>query len=215
MPRNLKEISITAKRPLQEADKEVEMMSRVVCALFVDGLRKKIETPDFWKISIRINADDTNEDGKVLLGVLVVNHDFPSLEFVGLRLAERQQRMLRFVAQTTRKALQDREIDVGPLNDAEQYVVNKEFHRLIVGRNTFRRPDGQFTARIECEQEMDLARIFVVMKGKRGEHKRVLVATSVPEEFIFQAFFGRVEWNEMLAPLLRKVDGSTIELVLR
>lgn len=74
----LQEITITADRPLQPVDGAVENMSRVVCALLMKALRNEIETPDFWKISIRINSASASEDNKVLLGVLVKNRSFPS-----------------------------------------------------------------------------------------------------------------------------------------
>jgi hypothetical protein len=208
----LKEIALTADRPIQPSEAALENMSRVVCALFVQGLKKQISPPDFWKISIRINSRDTSEDGNILLGVLVANRGFPITEFLGLTQEQRQHYMLDFVSSTVRDIFLKRGLDIFPLEGAVSYVVEHKFKNVIIGSKRFQSPGGTEVAHIQCEQEMDEARIYVVSQAKIGPPRRALVATTAPEEFIFQALFGRIEWNDSLHPILRKVDGTSIPI---
>jgi hypothetical protein len=45
-----------------------------------------------------------------------------------------------------------------------------------------------------------------------GRQHRVLVAESIPDEFVIQSFFGKVVWDEL--PELQKVDGTHIPLAI-
>lgn len=208
----LKEIGLTADRPLKTDELAVENMSRVVCALLVDGLKRKVATT-FWKLSIRINSSDLSDNGKILLGVLIVNRNFPTAEFLQSRLKDRQSLMLGFVSGVLRDVLLDANLDASPVEDAVKYVLDKKLCNVIVGKKRFIDPTTSEVAHIKCEQEMDEARIYVVFIEKGRQAREVLVATSVPEEFIFQSFFGRVEWDEESHPSLLKVDGSTIAVI--
>lgn len=211
MSKILREICLTAERPLRKEDGAVENMSRVVCALLVQGLNKKIRTPDFWKISIDINSTNDGGCSKTFLGVFVVHRVFPIAEFLALGLEERQNYMLKFVSNTLKKSLSEKGIDTSPVDDAVEYVFNKKFLNLVVGKRKFKNPAGTEVAHIECEQEMDEARIYVVLK--MGKNKRKIFLTRVvPEEFIFQIFFGCIEWSEPGYPVLRRPDGILIPI---
>lgn len=212
MPKLLKEIGFAAERPLRPEDGRVENMSRVVCALLIQGLQKKVKTADFWKISIGINNRDRSEDQKVILGVLVVNRDFPVTEFLGWTLKKRQDYMLNFVSDTIREIFLERGLDASLVDDAIEYVTQKKFLNIIVGKKKFRNPSLAEVAHIECEQEMDEARIYISLKANKGQQRRVLLTKTVPEEFIFQIFFGSIEWLDSQYPVLRRADGVLISI---
>jgi hypothetical protein len=112
-----REIGVLAERPLKTEDAAVENMSRVVCALLIQGLNKKLKTPDFWKVSIRINDRDTSENGKIIGGVVVWNRNFPTTEFLGWSLETRQTYMLKFVSKTLRDVFIERGLDTHLIDD--------------------------------------------------------------------------------------------------
>lgn len=190
----------------------VENMSRVVCALLVRGFGRRITSPDFWKVSIRINSLDTSEDGKILLGVLIANRYFPTADFVSWPMASRQEYMLQFVERTLREVFAQRHIDVSAIEHGVRFVVDNNFTNLIVGKRMFRSPRADEVAHIECEQRMDHARIYVVFESPARAVDRVFVASTVPEEFIFQSYFGQVEWDDSSQAVLRRVDGSFLPI---
>lgn len=211
MTKLFKEISLTAMRPLKKEDGIVENMSRVVCALLVIGLNKKVKTPNFWKLSIDFNNPSGSSEGKNFLGVLVVNRNFPVKEFLDWELAKRQDYMLKFVSETLRETFLEQSVEVSLIDGAVEYVVNKKFLNLIIGKKKFKSPFGSETAHIECEQEMDEAKIFLVITRKK-EKQRLFLVKSVPEEFIFQNFFGVIEWVNETHLTLRQANGNLVPI---
>ena len=207
--KTLKELTITARRPLSGEEAAVENMSRVVCALLMRAMRGMVKTPDFWKVSFRINGDDERENNKVLSGVLVTNRPFPSAEFVAWPRTKREDYMLQFVSDALRDVLLSRGIDAAPVEAARRYVSECGFRNLIVGKTRFTRQDGLQKAHIECEQEIDEARIYLVLRDQGGGVRRLMLERCVPEEFVFQIYFGRVEWIEHEAVLIR-ADGVVV-----
>jgi hypothetical protein len=208
----LKEIGVTAERPLRSSERDVENMSCVVCALLIRGLQRQIKTPDFWKILIRINFRDVSDEGKNLLGVLVHNQKFPSDEFVTWPIERRQDYMLKFVSEVTRQVFQENKLDISKLDDAIDYSTQKDFCNLIVGKKRFRNADSGEIAHIECEQKMDEAQIFAVFKKKTGSQKRIFVAADAPDEFMFQIYFGQIKWDEAGRAFLLTTNKKTIPI---
>jgi hypothetical protein len=209
----LREISLTFDRPLSSAGSKVELMSRVVCALLIQALGRRIKTPNFWKISVRVNARDDSENGSVLLGVLIVNKSFPVEQFLDWPLGSRQDYMLKFIAGVLHEVFRQFEINPCCLGEAVQYVVAKEFRNYIVGRRVFRGPEDGLSARIECEQEMDEARVYArFQRGSSALGQRAFVIRTDPEEFVIQKFFGAIEWLDGAKPVLRLVDGSMLSI---
>ena len=207
----LKEIALTADRPVRQSDAVVENMSRVVCSLLVKGFRGKLRTTDFWKLSIRINTRDPSADGKTLSGVLIACRSFPTEDFLGWVKFDRQRFMLEFVSATLGEVLRARRMDDTIVEEARKYVEEQNFVQIFIGKSEFASPAG-LRARIECEQEMDVARIFVSLNLVDGRQHRVLVSESTPDEFVIQSFFGKIIWDEL--PELQKVDGTRIPIAL-
>jgi hypothetical protein len=210
----LVDIGLLSERRQLPADAAVENMSRVVCALLVRGLRRRLSTTGFWKVSIHINESDLRVMGKVIGGVLMVAREFPVSEFVQWPLEKRQSYMLEFVSTTLREVLREHDLDASLVDDAIQYVVQQEFRNVIVGKKRFRNPDTGEVAHIECVQEMDDARIYVVIGTNSRTKRRVMVASTVPDEFIIDGFFGTVAWPSSGGPVLLRIDGSTIDIPL-
>jgi hypothetical protein len=208
----LVQIGVLSERRQMPMDAAVENMSRVVCALLVRGLRRKLSTTGFWKVSIHINESDLRVIGKVIGGVLMVAREFPVGEFIQWPLERRQSYMLEFVSTTLRDVLRERDLDASLVDDAIRCVIQQEFRNVIVGKKRFRNPDTGEVAHIECVQEMDDARIYVVVGTSSRSKRRVMVASSVPNEFIIQRYFGTVSWPSSGRPVLLRIDGSTIEM---
>lgn len=206
----LKDIAVIADRPLHPEEAKVENMSRVVCALLVRGLKRSIRLPDAWKITIHINPRDQRNDGRVVGGVHVLTTTFPVTEFLAWPVADRQDFMLQFVSSAVKSALARYGVSAEPLRAAQDFVQQSGFTNLFKGRSRFVNPVSGQVVRIECEQHMDEARLYVVLSDGRKNHRRVQVATTVPNEFVFQVYFGTVEWDSRGAIGLRRLDGARV-----
>jgi hypothetical protein len=207
--RTLKEVTITANRPVSPSDAAVENMSRVVCSLLIKGTRRTVKTPNFWKLSIDINRSDISDDGNVISGVLIVCRRFPTPEFLGWPLPTRQHFMLKYIASALSEVLRSRSLDDSVVAEAARYVEERKFVQVFVGKDEFRGPAG-WRARIECEQEMDVARMIVSLRSKDGRRHRFAVAEVMPDEFVIQSYFGKIVWNG--SPELETVGGSRVRI---
>lgn len=210
MARPIKEIALTAERPLKPGDSQVENMSRVVCALLVRGLQKSGVSPNFWKISIRFNYADHSEDQKIVGGILVANRNFPVLEFLGWKLEKRQNYMLQFVSGTLRDIFTNQALDTRAIDAAVNHVIDAKFLNVIKGAKRFSNSFGAEVAHIECEQLMDEASIYVTLKIRRKIQRKFFIAKTLPEEFIFQNFFGTIEWINSSNFILRQINGKIL-----
>jgi hypothetical protein len=198
-------------RPAAPKEILVEQMSRVVCSLFASGMKGRAITSGFWKISIRLNSKDQSEDGAILLGVLVINRAFPVERFLDSSLQSKQQMMLSFITEAVQDVFQRFGLEEELIKDAVRNVLEHDFRNLFRGRRIFKNEGTGVTARIECEQEMEVARIFVEIRRSRSR-ERILVTACEPDEFLIQRYFGSVEWSDLGEPALRLVDGSFISL---
>ena len=207
MSRVFKEVDLCAQRPLKENDKKVEYMSRVVCALFAKGM-PRIKTENFWKLSIGFNFEDQSEVDKVLLGVLVVNFDFPVNNFLAWPLDRQEDFMLDFVSGSVEKAFNERGLDTSFVGPARECVRINNFKNIIEGKAQLS-PYENIKARIICEQEMHEARIYMeVGKGKKVE--RYFLECCSPDEFQIQIYFGRIEWLTLESLELNMIGGRKI-----
>lgn len=200
-----KEISLTAQRPLNADDATLENMSRVICSLFSAYLQKKLMPVDFWKISINFNNLNYTEK-KIIGGVLIVNKKFPVSEFLKWELNKRQNYMLEFISNTAREIFCDMGVDKSIITEAAEYVMEKKYINIFSAKKYKSPFDGKI-AHIECVQTMDDAKIYIIIKHKGEDVKRSLVTMTSPEEFIFQKYFGKIEWlDESNAQLI--IDGD-------
>lgn len=207
----LREVGLLFDRPADLKEISVERMSRVVCALLTSGMKGRVRTPGFWKISIRLNSKNQSEDGAILLGVLVINRAFPVERFIDLPVESKQDIMLSFIAEVVRDVFRRFSLDEGALEDGIKNVLENRFCNRFRGRKIFKDERTGAVARIECEQEMEVARIYVAI-GRERNLERILAAVCEPDEFILQAYFGSVEWSDLGEPMLRLVDGSSVTL---
>ncbi len=209
------DIGLTAPRPLNLADRTVEDMSRVVCALLILGLRRKLKFDGFGKISIRINHSDDHEDGAVLLGVLIVNRLFPVTEFLKWDLSSRQSHMLDFVSNVLRDICVAYGRNSTVVDEACSFVLEHEFRRTIVGKKSFLDPSRASSAHIECDQEMDEARIYIAATLSDGVTRRIEVTRSRPDEFILQNYFGTLDWAGPETIVLHGRDSTAMPVNLK
>lgn len=209
MPRIFKEIDLCAKRPLEGNDKKIEHMARVICALFVKGM-PKIKTEDFWKLSIGFNDSSNSENNKVLLGVLIVNYDFPVDDFLSWSVKKQQDFMLDFVSNAVRTVFSEQGMDVSFVESAREYVRKNNFINIFEGKLHLS-PYENIKARIVCEQEMQEARIYMeVGRGKKFE--RYLIARCSPDEFQTQIYFGRIDWIDQRNLILNVIGKGEIRV---
>lgn len=209
MSRIFKEIDLCAKRPLSGNDKKIEYMSRVVCALFVKGM-PKIKTEGFWKLSIGFNDYSNSGNNKILLGVLVVNYDFPVDDFLSWTIENQQNFMLEFVSNAVHQAFNAQGIDTSFIGSAREYVRQNNFVNIFEGKSQVG-PYEKTKARIVCEQDMREARIYMeVGKGKNME--RYLIETCAPDEFHIQIYFGRIDWVDQEHLILNVIGPREIKV---
>lgn len=211
---NLREIGLSAPRPVSREDALAEDMSRVVCSLLVLGLKRRIMIDDVWKISIHINHPNEEIEGKNLLGVLVVNRTFPTAEFIKWDLSVRQNHMLDFICGVLKDICRATHLGETVVDDARSFVLENQFRRTIVGKKRFKGPNQFASARIECDWEMDEARIYVAASLSKRERRRVEVAKSRPDEFLLQGYFGKLEWIGPASIVLHKINGDLLPVVL-
>ncbi|ACE85643.1 hypothetical protein [Cellvibrio japonicus] len=210
MSRIFKEIDLCAKRPLAGNDKKIEYMSRVVCALFVKGM-PKTKTEEFWKLSIRFNDSDNSGNNKILLGVLVVNHNFPADDFLSWPNEKQQHFMLDFVSSAVHHAFIARGMDVSFIETARKYVENHNFLNVFEGKLQAS-PFENTKARIVCEQEMQEARIYMQI-GRGKSLEKYLIDRCAPDEFHIQIYFGRIDWVSQEKLVLNMIGNRKIEVI--
>jgi len=210
MSRILKALWVSEERPLGPATL-VERNSRVVCALLVKGLNRKIKTADFWKIQGHLNSSIAEGTAWENMGVLTVHRTFPSAEFADWPPAKRGGFLLAFVAGVVRTVFVENSLDVGKLDEAVAYAERSQFRNVMVRKRKYRNAGTGTVAHIDCDQELDESRIYVVIKQGR-EQRRLFVTTAPTNEYQLQMYFGSVEWQGDGTPALVKLRGERLSV---
>lgn len=209
----LKEVAFTAERPLRDAEAEVESMSRVVCSLVVKALGKHVQTPNFWKVSIRLNHSDRTDDGRVLQGVLLKHAEVKVSELSSLSIDKRGMVILDLLIGCLKDVFIAHNLPVESLNEARAFVIEQGFRNTFAAKPGVPSPDRQRVAYVAAEQRLNVANIELRIDTKDGKLIRSIpIAADSPDEFIFQRYFGKISWTDSDRLILSRVDGVEIPL---
>ena len=189
----LTHIAVVADRPLDEQTAQVEKYSFVVCALIEKFFGRKVRTPNFRKISIRISAAVDDLDEQVALGVLLHREPLLIQNLELLPNADRPKAVLDHICLALTKVFEKYQIDKRLIADARQFVLDKEYVNWVIGAK-YPEPHGTRTARVEAKQTLEEASVFLALFDGRREIFRYHVATASPNEYIFKKYFQKIIW---------------------
>lgn len=212
----LKDVTFTAARPLKGMGSSIESMSRVVCSLMIRFLGNHIQTPNFWKVSIRLNHSDRADDGRVLQGVLLKYAEMDLKAFPTLSSEEKGMEILNLLVDSLEDVFAMHGLPMEALSEARAFVIEQGFRNTFAAKPGVRSPDKQRVAYVTAEQRLDAADIQVRNDAKDGELVRTIpIATDSPDEFIFQRYFGKISWIDDVRLTLTRVDGVEIPLSVK
>jgi hypothetical protein len=199
--------------PTSPEDRAVEDSSRVVCSLMLKSFGNKIRTPGYFRIGLKLKNPDRSDANKIIGNVLFRHVCADLSDFPNLTDLQKGEFLLKLIVQQLRPIFEEYALPLSELSKAENFVVEQDFRNEFVGKKRVPDSTGGRVAYVAVEQDVSGAKIYlcVAEKRKRLPPRKFLVAEDSPNEFVLQAYFGRVEWLDGQRVQLTRVCGTTFE----
>ena len=201
----LRELALSADRPIDEIGAVVERQSRVICTLLIEAFANRIRPDNFQKVSIRFGRGASGEDGKVVLGVLLFRHVMRTDDFLRMSGQSRAEFILEFICEALTEVFRLFKLSEAELQTARQYVRDHQFVNRFQGRISIE-PNGKRKARVEIDQMLDESRIWMAIRENGKVLQRVQIAVDSPDEFALQKYLGKPSWSA--GEITLKVSGA-------
>ena len=223
----LNSIQILSERPLGQDGKVIkiagviqrtavgallEKNSRAVCAAFVKLLEGKIAAGKFRKVSIYVNYTVPKSDYTINDGVVGVYENVDLGDYERMALFDRQVLLVKLVSKNLKRIFLKFGLDSEVLTAASIELLGIPICNLFLGK-IFKNNENKMSARVEVLQDLEKSTIKVVLKYI-GNTYRYCVASSSPDEFIFQMFFGEIIWKDSERIVLRTLNSEDYEFNL-
>lgn len=210
----LADLQVVFGRPLKDADHVVvERGARVVCALIMRFLGRRVRPRHFWKIAIHINDDDFPAD-RVVAGVLNVGTTLDLDAFNDRPVPVRMTMLLELVVSTLVDVFSRNGLQVSALEGAAEFVKRNEFKNRVVSKRKYPSPSRRQSAVVECVQGFDVTTVSLLISRQDGTIVRIKLARARTSEHDFERWLGPIKWENEDACTLTRLDGHTYRIVL-
>ena len=170
--------------------------TRSVLALYERHLTPPRESGKNWKISVEIVPELKREDVLDLLGHLKLQIEDDPLAFFELSAYEKKKQTLDWLFRGIEIVTRDLGWDIQPYEEARQAVLDLNFvNQWTWRKRVWWRNGRRLVAELFVEHEIEEIRIYIQLRNRSKEIlDRVLVVTDMPDEFVFNQYFGALQW---------------------
>lgn len=177
---------------------------RAVLALFERHLTPPRESGKMWKISVEIVPSTQESQFRVLMGNIHTQVEGDPTAFFELNADEKKRQTLEWLFQGIEIVTKAYGWDIKPYADARESVLNLNFENHWIWRKrAWWRNGRRLAAEVFVEHEIEEIRIYIQLRNRSKEIlERVLVVTDMPDEFVFDKYFGALQW----------IDDTTVRL---
>lgn len=179
--------------------------TRTVLALFQRHLTPPRESGNAWKISVEIVQQLGRRQVREGLGHIIVQIEDTTCRFFELKADEKKRQTLEWLFQGIEIVTKAYGWDIKPYAEAKDAVLNLNFvNHWAWRKRAWWRNGRRLVAEVFVEHEIEEIRIYIQLRTRSKEIlERVLVVTDMPDEFVFDKYFGALQW----------IDDTTVKLV--
>jgi len=189
----LREIQVSAERPLSEEFSEVERRSQVLSTLVLKSRKTRLITPDFKKLVLWVNHHRYPSVDRKLLGICCINVEFDMVTYAAAGDDQRTLLLLDLICAGLDEACRRDGLDRSWVEEAREYATRAGFSYVFKGRKV--KGSSGRAAWIEAHQGVNECAIYLAARNHAGKLVRCFVATDSPDLRIFQKYFhSMVAW---------------------
>lgn len=179
--------------------------TRSVLALFERYLKPPRESGKLWKVNIYVVERVRKPQPFDVLGVIKVQIEGDCRCFFCLTADEKRRQTLNWLVRGIEIVTQAYGWDIKPYADAREAVLDLNFKNHWTWRKrAWWRNGRRLAAEVFVEHEVEEIRIYIQLRNRSNEIlERFLVVTDMPDEFVFDKYFGALQW----------IDDTTVKLV--
>ena len=178
---------------------------RTVLALFERHLKSPRESGKLSKINIQVVSNVSRPIPFDAVGVIEVQIEGDYMAFFDLTADDKKRQTLNWLFQGIEIVTKAYGWDIKPYADAKDAVLNLNFvNHWAWRKRAWWRNGRRLVAEVFVEHEIEEIRIYIQLRTRSKEIlERVLVVTDMPDEFVFDKYFGALQW----------IDDTTVKLV--
>ncbi len=170
--------------------------TRSVLALFQRHFTPPRESGKAWKISVFIVPQPKRQNVLDMLGCLELQIKDDPLAFFELSAYEKKHKALNWLFRGIEIVTRAYGWDIEPYEKARQAVLDLNFvNQWTWRKRVWWRNGRRLVAEVFVEHEIEEIRIYIQLRNRSKEIlDRVLVVTDMPDEFVFDKYFGALQW---------------------
>ena len=179
--------------------------TRSVLALFERHLTPPRESGKNWKISVEIVSKIEKSKVREALGNITIQIEGDPISFFELEAEEKKKQTLVWLFRGIEIVTRNLGWDLKPYEDARVAVLDLNFvNQWTWKKRAWWRNGRRLVAEVFVEHEIEEVRIYIQLKNRSKEIlDSVLVVTDIPDEFVFDKYFGALHW----------IDDHTVTLI--
>ena len=178
--------------------------TRSVLALFERHLTPPRESGKNWKISVEVVSNIVKPNVREALGNIKIQIEDDPMDFFELEAEEKKKQTLAWLFRGIEIVTRDLGWDMQSYKDARDAVLDLNFvNQWTWKKRAWWRNGRRIVAEVFVEHEIEEVRMYIQLKNRSKEIlDRVLVVTDMPDEFVFDKYFGALQW----------IDDTTVKL---
>lgn len=172
--------------------------TRTVLALFGRHLKPPRESGKLWKVNIYVVEHVNKPKPFDVLGVVEVQIEGDCRGFFGLTADDKKRQTLNWLFQGIEIVTKAYGWDIKPYADAKDAVLNLNFvNHWAWRKRAWWRNGRRLAAEVFVEHEIEEIRIYIQLRNRSKDVlERILVVTDMPDEFVFDKYFGALQWKD-------------------
>jgi hypothetical protein len=205
----LKEFDLDAPTLPREARQSFRHQTRCVTALYERVLKPFRNHQKAWKVLVEVVPVVAKHHARELLGVLTIQVQGSSAEFLDASDSIKPQIALDWLASGAVEIAKAHDWPIKPFQDAAAAVIEANFVNKWTWKINFWNKSRTLSCDIEIEHALHEVRIAAIFKNSDGllVGKSPFCSTS-PSEFAFVPLLGKVRWLEDRQVELASKDGK-------
>lgn len=190
----------------KEKRMQFQLASRCMTAM-IERLMPVIKTRRYWKLLIECVSGPPREGCVDLMGVCVVQVEFNEKAFFAMKSPKKKEYIIELVMSAVDSMLAHGNTEFEEIRHTCEEIIRHNYLNEWLWKKPVRFK-GKFV-QIKVLHEIECVSIYMVFKDYNNELlKEVLLIEDIPDEWIYNKYFGKLEWlNEKEAQLTAK-DGT-------
>lgn len=201
----IKEFDLDAPQQQKAVRINFRNNTRCITSLFERQYSSSEDTGKAWKVLVEVVSKESSPEYCNLLGVLTIQVEGNIDAFMSADAESKKKLTLKYLMKGVEKIVDQMKWDIVPFHNAKEAVIANKFENKWVWKDQIINKKS-ITAELLVEHEVSeviLSARFYDMNGNvlKTQH----LVSEVPNEFIFDSYFGKFRWR----------NDNTVELISR